>query len=101
MGTSAAVMLSALFNIPINLFSWCNDPTESNPICVLTFPVKRNISHLCYARLGSMFFLTQRPLSRLGRPTGIEKPAQYCPRPGRGFIRPPICPMSPSICSPY
>ena len=26
--------------------------------------------------------------------------AQYCPRPGRGFIRPPVCPMSPSTVPP-
>ena len=35
--------------------------------------------------------------TRLGRPTGIWKTARYCPRPGRGFIRPPICPMSQGI----
>ena len=52
--------------------------------------------------IAAYFFFRHGALFRgLGDPPVFEKPARYCPRPGRGFIRPPICPMSPSICSPY
>ena len=30
----------------------------------------------------------------LGDPLVFEKPARYFPRPGRGFIRPHICPIA-------
>ena len=36
-----------------------------------------------------------------GGPPVFEKQAQHLPRPGRGFVRPPVCPKSPTVCSPY
>ena len=48
-----------------------------------------------------IFFLTGALFRGLGGPPVFEKPARHCPRLGRGFIRPPVCPLSPSICSPY
>ena len=32
-------------------------------------------------------------LPGLGDPPAFEKPARYCPRPGQGFTRPPVCPI--------
>ena len=34
-----------------------------------------------------------------GGPRVFEKPARHLPRQGRGFVRPPMCPMLPTGCS--
>ena len=41
------------------------------------------------------------PLSRQGRPTGIRITGSVSSAPGRGFVRPPVCPTPPAICSSY
>ena len=48
-----------------------------------------------------VFFWQGALFQGLGDPPVFEKPAWYWLRQGLGFIRPPLCPMSPTICSPY
>ena len=51
-------------------------------------------------RMLNAFFYLHGPLFReLGDPSVFEKLARYCPRQRRGFVRPPMCPMSPTIPS--
>ena len=46
-----------------------------------------------------VFFCKRCPLSRQGRPTGIRTTGTASSAPGRGFVRPPVCPTPPTINS--
>ena len=88
--------------LSICAFSLCYFTIVIFPFSIIYWELKKNLKYcvwLCRERewhsvtdITNMSFLIRRPLFRQGRPIGVKITGSAPSAPGRGLIRPPICP---------